>query len=51
VLDSGRILMTGTVAEVRGSDNARVQDLLNRRPRRDPIDADAYLERLTEGQV
>ncbi len=51
VLDSGRILMTGSVSEVRDSDNARVQDLLNRRPRRDEIDADAYLQRLTEGQV
>lgn len=51
VLDSGRILLTGTVEEVRGSDNPRVQDLLNRRPRMDEIDADDYLRRLTEGHV
>ncbi len=51
VLDAGRILMTGTVAEVRGSDNMRIQDLLNRRPRSEEIDADAYLSRLTEGHV
>jgi phospholipid/cholesterol/gamma-HCH transport system ATP-binding protein len=47
VLDGGRILMTGTVAEVRNSDNARVQDLLNRRPRRDEIDPEKYMELLT----
>ncbi len=51
VLDGGRILMTGSVAQVRASDNPRVQDLLNRRPRNDDIDADAYLRRLTEGHV
>lgn len=51
VLDSGRILLTGTVEEVRGADNPRVQDLLNRRPRMDEIDADDYLRRLTEGHV
>jgi len=51
VLDGGRIVMTGTVSEVRSADNVRLQDLLNRRPHRDEIDADAYLQRLTEGQV
>ncbi len=49
VLDHGRILMTGTVDEVRGCDNTRVQDLLNRRPRDEEIDADEYMQRLTEG--
>jgi len=49
VLDHGRILLTGTVAEVRNSSNQRVQDLLNRRPRQEEIDADAYLRRLTGG--
>ena len=47
VLDRGKILLTGTVAEVRNSSNERVQDLLNRRPRQEVIDADAYLRRLT----
>ncbi|HEX9179178.1 MAG TPA: ABC transporter ATP-binding protein [Burkholderiales bacterium] len=47
VLDGGRLLMTGTVAEVRASDNARIQDLLNRRPRQQEVDPEAYLRRLT----
>ncbi|HEX6828364.1 MAG TPA: ABC transporter ATP-binding protein [Burkholderiales bacterium] len=47
VLDGGRVLMTGTVAEVRASDNARIQDLLNRRPRHQDVDSEAYLRRLT----
>jgi phospholipid/cholesterol/gamma-HCH transport system ATP-binding protein len=48
VLDQGRILMTDTVDAVRASDNERIQDLLNRRPREVVVDADAYLRRLTE---
>ena len=48
VLDQGRVLMTDTVAAVRGADNERIQDLLNRRPREVAIDAEAYLRRLTE---
>ncbi|MFN2338901.1 MAG: ABC transporter ATP-binding protein [Gammaproteobacteria bacterium] len=47
VLDQGRVLVTGTVEQVRNTDNARVQDLLNRRPRNEPVDAEAYLRRLT----
>lgn len=49
VLDHGRILLTGTVDEVRGSAIARIGDLLNRRSRHEQIDTDAYLRRLTEG--
>ncbi len=49
VLDHGRILLTGSVEQVRGSDSERIQDLLNRRPRTEEIDADAYLQRLTGG--
>jgi phospholipid/cholesterol/gamma-HCH transport system ATP-binding protein len=48
VLDEGKIVMTGTVDEVRNADNERIQDLLNRRPREVEVDADAYLRRLTE---
>ncbi len=48
VLDQGEVLMTGTVAAVRGADNLRIQDLLRRRPREIVVDADAYLRRLTE---
>ena len=47
VLDKGNILMTGTVAEVRASDNERIQSLLNRRPSNEELGADEYLERLT----
>ena len=51
VLDQGNILMTGTVEAVRKSDNERIQDLLNRRPREIQVDADAYLKRLTEEEA
>ncbi len=51
VLDQGRILLTGSSAEVRASDNERIQDLLNRRPREVHVDADAYLKRLTEEEA
>jgi phospholipid/cholesterol/gamma-HCH transport system ATP-binding protein len=47
VLDQGDILISGTVDEVRNSDNERVQGLLNRRPREDAINAEEYLSRLT----
>jgi phospholipid/cholesterol/gamma-HCH transport system ATP-binding protein len=51
VLDQGDILMTGTVKAVRESNNERIQDLLNRRPREVQVDADAYLKRLTEEEA
>ncbi len=47
VLDGGKILISDTVDKVRSSSNSRVQDLLNRRPREEELDADAYLARLT----
>ena len=47
VLDQGDILCIGSVEEVKQSDNQRIQDLLNRRPRDEPMDADDYLHRLT----
>ncbi|MBI5611590.1 MAG: ABC transporter ATP-binding protein [Gammaproteobacteria bacterium] len=46
-LDRGRILMTGSVAEVRASDDPRIQNLLNRRPEARVRDPDEYLRRLT----
>jgi len=49
VLDRGNILMTGSVDEVRNSDNRRVRNLLSRTSEDEPVDAEAYLERLTEG--
>jgi phospholipid/cholesterol/gamma-HCH transport system ATP-binding protein len=51
VLDQGEVLLTGPVASVRASDNERIQDLLNRRPREVQVDADAYLKRLTEEEA
>lgn len=47
MLDQGRVILTGSVDAVRASDNERIQDLLNRRPREVEVDADAYLKRLT----
>ncbi len=47
VLDRGEILFVGTVAQVRESQDPRIQDLLNRRFEEEEIDPDAYLARLT----
>ena len=49
-VDEGEIraIMTGSVDEVRNSNDPRIQDMLNRRPREKPIDAAQYLQRLTE---
>jgi phospholipid/cholesterol/gamma-HCH transport system ATP-binding protein len=47
VLGDGQVLMTGTVDEVRSSDNEVIQDMLNRRPRDEAINAEEYLQRLT----
>ena len=49
VLDRGRILMTGTVEEVRNSDNQRVSNLLSRTSEDVPVNAEEYMQRLTEG--
>lgn len=48
VLDGGKVLITGSVADVRASPIERVQDLLNRRPRTLEVNAEEYLARLTE---
>jgi len=47
VLDQGKVLICGTVDEVKNSKIERVQALLNRQIRDDSVDADAYLNRLT----
>lgn len=47
VLDGGRIVAAGTVAEVRASQSPRVQALLNRQPSVPEFDPEAYLDRLT----
>ncbi|MGD8671735.1 MAG: ABC transporter ATP-binding protein [Thiogranum sp.] len=48
VLDQGKILMTGTVDEVRNSDINRVRNLLSRTYEEQLVDADDYLRRLTD---
>lgn len=48
VLGERQVIMTGTVEQVRNSDDSRIQDMLNRRPREKPIDPEEYLQRLTE---
>ena len=47
ILDKGKILMIGTVDEVKKSKSERVQNLLNRVPEDDTIDPEEYLGRLT----
>lgn len=47
VLDRGRILMIGSVDEVRNSDIPRVRNLLSRTSEEQVVDADEYLRRLT----
>lgn len=47
ILDHGKVLMVGTVEEVRASKNERIQNILHRRSEEEILDIDAYLERLT----
>ena len=47
ILDRGKILMCGTVDEVRNSKIERIHNLLNRKPRTDTVNVDEYLQRLT----
>lgn len=47
VLDHGRILMCDKTAAVRASEHPRIRALLDRTPRSDDVDADAYMNRLT----
>jgi len=47
VLDRGKILMIGTVEEVRASKVERIYNLHNRVPEDDTMDPDEYLARLT----
>lgn len=48
VIDKGNVLMVGSIDELKSSSNSKIQDLLNRTPRKKDIDADEYLSRLTE---
>jgi len=47
ILDRGKILMIGTVDEVKNSSNERIYNLLNRVPDAENLDQDEYLARLT----
>ncbi len=47
ILDEGKVLLTGTIAEVKASTIERVQNLLQRRPNTTRADAEEYLQRLT----
>ena len=47
VLDQGRIIFDGSVAEVKRSENERIQNLLNRRTETEILDPEEYLRRLT----
>ena len=47
ILDRGRILEVGTPAEVRGSRNERIQNMLHRRSATEALEPAAYLRRLT----
>lgn len=47
VLDKGKILLTGSVDEVRRSDIPRIRNLLTRTSDEQPVDAEDYLRRLT----
>ncbi|NQZ79599.1 MAG: ABC transporter ATP-binding protein [Colwellia sp.] len=50
VLFDGEVVMTGTVDEIKQSSDERIQNLINRRPRNDVVDAEQYIQRLTAGQ-
>jgi phospholipid/cholesterol/gamma-HCH transport system ATP-binding protein len=47
ILDHGKVLLVGSVEEVKASKNERIQNILHRRNEEEILDLDAYLERLT----
>ena len=49
VLHQGRILMVGSINEVKSSDDPRIRNLLTRSCEEQTVDTDEYLSRLTEG--
>lgn len=46
VLDRGHIIFTGTVDEIKASDNTRIQNLIHRIPEEEEFDAEEHLKRL-----
>lgn len=49
VLFDGELVITGTVDEIKACTDERVVNLINRKPRKNQLDADKYLSRLTKG--
>jgi len=50
VLFDGSVAVTGTVEEIKNSPDERIQNLINRRPRNEVVNAEQYIERLTTGK-
>jgi phospholipid/cholesterol/gamma-HCH transport system ATP-binding protein len=49
VLFDGKVATVGTPDEIRASSDQRIQNLINRKPREEAIDGEAYLQRLVTG--
>ena len=49
VLFDGELVTIGSVEQIKASTDERVVNLINRKPRVNPLDADKYLSRLTKG--
>ena len=47
VLGDASVIMTGSVDEVRKTEDPRIRNMLNRQPRDEPVDPEEYLQRLT----
>jgi phospholipid/cholesterol/gamma-HCH transport system ATP-binding protein len=50
VLFDGKVATVGTVDEIKSSPDSRIQNLINRRPRDEELDGEAYLKRLVTGE-
>jgi len=50
ILFDGEIVLTGTVDEIKSSDDIRIQNMINRRARNEKVDAEQYIKRLTTGK-
>ncbi len=46
ILGQGKVMQVGTPEEIKASDDQRVQDLLNRKPRDVNVDSDSHIRRL-----
>ena len=46
VLDRGHVIFTGTVEQIKASDNERIQNLIHRIPEEEEFDAEEHLKRL-----